>query len=99
MPLSLWNPFKFMVDELAFHSSFQLQLFVYQSAFFQLEVEEFFQGIGALAVLTVGRVVFSTVGDDPLQVSDEDLLGHIIPVLQPFSHGFQILRGKHNILI
>lgn len=79
-----------------FHTCCQIELFVYQSTFFKLEVEEFLQGIGTLAVLAVRGVVLSTVRDNPLQVSNKDFLCHIIPVLQPFSHGFQILREIHK---
>lgn len=70
-------------------------LFLNQASVFQLEVEELLQGVGTLAVLAVRLVVLATVGDDPLQVGDEKLLGHVVSVLQPLRHGLQVC-GERN---
>lgn len=64
--------------------------FLDQASVFQLEVEELLQSVGTLAVLAVRLVVLATVGDDPLQVGDEKLLGHVVSVLQPLRHGLQV---------
>lgn len=69
-------------------------LFLNQASVFQLEVEELLQSVGTLAVLAVRVVVLATVGDDPLQVGDEELLGHVVPVLQPLCHGLQVCGGR-----
>ena len=61
-----------------------------QASVFKLEVEELLQGVGTLAVLAVGGVVLAAVGDDALQVCDEEFLGHVVSVLQPLRHGLQI---------
>lgn len=61
-----------------------------QASVFQLEVEELLQSVGTLAVLAVRLVVLAAVGDDPLQVGDEKLLGHVVSVLQPLRHGLQV---------
>lgn len=61
-----------------------------EAALFQLEVEELLERVGALAVLAVGRVVLPAVGDHSLQVGDEQLLGHVVAVLQPLRHGLQV---------
>lgn len=65
-------------------------LFLDQASVFQLEVEELLQSVGTLAVLAVRAVVLATVGDDPLEVSDKKLLGHIVAVLQSLRHGLQV---------
>lgn len=64
--------------------------FLDQASVFEFEVEELLQGVGTLTVLAVWVVVLTTVGDDSLQVSNEKLLGHIVPVLQSFRHGLQV---------
>lgn len=61
-----------------------------EAALFQFEVEELLERVGALAVLAVGRVVLPAVGDHSLQVGDEQLLGHVVAVLQPLSHSLQV---------
>lgn len=65
-------------------------LFLDQASVLQLEVKELLQGVGTLAVLAVRVVVLATVGDDPLQVSNEKLLGHVVSVLQSLCHGLQV---------
>lgn len=69
-------------------------LFLDQASVFQLEVEELLQGVGTLAVLAVRLVVLAAVGDDPLQVGDEKLLGHVVSVLQPLRHGLQVCGSE-----
>lgn len=61
-----------------------------EAALFQFEVEELLERVGALAVLAVRRVVLPAVGDHSLQVGDEQLLGHVVAVLQPLRHGLQV---------
>lgn len=76
-----------------FHLSSRCSLqssFLNQASVFEFEVEELLQGVGTLAVLAVWVVVFTTVGDDSLQVGNEKLLGHIVSVLQSFCHGLQV---------
>lgn len=65
-------------------------LLVDQAALFQLEVKELLECVGALAVLAVRWVVLPAVGDHSLQVGDEQLLGHVVTVLQPLGHGLQV---------
>lgn len=65
-------------------------LFLDQASVLQLEVKELLQGVGTLAVLAVRVVVLATVGDDPLQVGNEKLLGHVVSVLQSLCHGLQV---------
>lgn len=65
-------------------------LFFDQPSVLQLEVEELLQGVGTLAVLAVRVVVLATIGNDPLQVGNEKLLGHVVSVLQSLRHGLQV---------
>lgn len=65
-----------------------------EAALLEFEVEKLFECVGTLAVLAVGWVVLSAVGDDPLQVGDEQLLGDVIAVLQPLGHGLQVQRQQ-----
>lgn len=61
-----------------------------EAALFQFEVEELLERVGALAVLAVRWVVLPAVGDHSLQVGDEQLLSHVVAVLQPLCHGLQV---------
>lgn len=76
-------------------------LFLDQASVLQLEVEELLQGVGTLAVLAVRVVVLATIGDDPLQVGNEKLLGHIVSVLQSLGHGLQVCgsTGERDCLV
>lgn len=66
------------------------RLLVDEPPFLQFEVEELLQGTGTAAVLAVGRVVLTTVGDDPLQVSHKELPGHVVAATEPLCHGLQV---------
>jgi hypothetical protein len=65
-------------------------LLVDEPSLFELEVEELLQGTGAATVFAVWGIVLPAVGDDPLQVSYEELPGHIVATAQPFCHGLQV---------
>lgn len=61
-----------------------------EAGLFLFEVEELLERVGAFAVLAVRRVVLPAVGDDSLQVGNEQLLGHVIAVLKTLRHGLQV---------
>ncbi len=53
----------------------------------------------AVEVLSVGRVVSATIGDDALDVSDEKPLVTVIVGLQPLGHGLQIHRVLDVVVV
>lgn len=70
-------------------------LLVNKPSLLELEVEELLEGAGAAAVFTVWGIVLPAVGNDPLQVSYEELPGDVVATAQPFCHGLQVwVKGE-----
>lgn len=74
----------------------QLLLLVYESPFLELEVEELLQGVGALAVIALGWVVFAAVGDDALQISNEQLFCDVVAILEALRHRLEVCRKEDH---
>jgi len=58
--------------------------------FLDLLLEKLLEGVGALYIISLGRVVRSAVVDDQLHVPGKHINGLVVLAQEPFFHGLQI---------